>query len=137
CSNPVLTYYSPDGRVHLSNPHLAQLESDTLYHLALSTKTHNLEAMFGDVKFVCMGGAVKRMREFAEKVAKVLAIDEPLVDLTQASNRYSMFKVGPVLSISVMLECFMQTTFSNYFNFCLQHGMGVSSLSILMHEIIK
>ena len=32
-------------------------------------------------------------------------------------HRYSMFKVGPVLSIS--------------------HGMGVPSLSILMHEVIK
>ena len=32
-------------------------------------------------------------------------------------SRYSMFKVGPVLSIS--------------------HGMGVPSLSILMHEVIK
>ena len=31
--------------------------------------------------------------------------------------RYSMFKVGPVLSIS--------------------HGMGVPSLSILMHEVVK
>ena len=32
-------------------------------------------------------------------------------------TRYSMFKVGPVLSIS--------------------HGMGVPSLSILLHEVIK
>ena len=32
-------------------------------------------------------------------------------------SRYSMFKVGPVLSIS--------------------HGMGVPSLSILMHEVVK
>ncbi|XP_017493346.1 PREDICTED: uridine phosphorylase 1-like [Rhagoletis zephyria] len=113
---------SADGRVHLSNPHLADLESDTLYHLALGTSTHNLEDMFGDVKFVCMGGTVKRMHEFAKMVARELGLDggegdAPLVDLTAASNRYSMYKVGPVLSIS--------------------HGMGVSSLSILMHEIIK
>lgn len=98
--------YSADGRVHLSNPHLADLESDTLYHLALGTSTHNLEAMFGDVKFVCMGGTVKRMHEFAKMVARELGLDggegdAPLVDLTAASNRYSMYKVGPVLSISV------------------------------------
>ena len=97
--------YSPDGRVHLTNPHLTELETDTLYHLALGTDTHDLEAMFGDVKFVCMGGTVKRMKEFAEKVAKELEINEPLVDLTEASNRYSMYKVGPVLSVSVTLEC--------------------------------
>ena len=99
-------FNSADGRVHLTNPHLEQLESDTLYHLALGTHTHDLEAMFGDVKFVCMGGTVKRMHEFAEMVAKELGIDEPLVDLTKASNRYSMFKVGPVLSISVTIKSF-------------------------------
>lgn len=61
--------------------------------------------MFGDVKFVCMGGTVKRMCQFAATVARELGYeDEPLVDLTQASNRYSMYKVGPVLSISVTIS---------------------------------
>ncbi|KAL3207964.1 hypothetical protein MRX96_039386 [Rhipicephalus microplus] len=39
-----------EGYVHLHNPHLAKLGSDHLYHLALSTTTHSLVDMFGDVK---------------------------------------------------------------------------------------
>lgn len=40
-----------------------------------------------------------------------------LQDISQFSYRYCMYKVGPVLSIS--------------------HGMGVPSIGILLHEIIK
>lgn len=74
--------------------------------MAFGTDTHNLETMFGDVKFVCMGGTVKRMHAFAKMVARELGLpgggdDAPLVDLTAASNRYAMYKVGPVLSVSV------------------------------------
>lgn len=93
---------SQDGRLHLSNKHLANLQSDTLYHLALNTSTHNFEQMFGDIKFVCMGGTKKRMYEFAQLAAKELNIMESkLVDITEESHRFSMFKIGPILSISV------------------------------------
>ena len=34
----------------LPNPHIEQMEEDILYHLALGTKTHDLKAMFGDIK---------------------------------------------------------------------------------------
>lgn len=37
---------------YVKNPHLGNMEEDILYHFNLSTKTHNLPAMFGDIK-VC------------------------------------------------------------------------------------
>jgi uridine phosphorylase len=36
--------------VHVKNPYLDTMDEDILYHLDLGTKTHNLPAMFGDVK---------------------------------------------------------------------------------------
>ncbi|KAF7491479.1 Uridine phosphorylase 1 [Sarcoptes scabiei] len=108
---------NPDGRIKLRNPHMDCLESDFLYHLGLDTKKNNLKQMFGDVKFICMGGTAERMQDFAQLVANELGIDGSPVDLAKDSHRYSMFKIGPVLSVS--------------------HGMGVSSLSILMHELFK
>lgn len=92
---------TPDGRVELSNPNLKELEYDTLYHLALDTKNFDLEAMFGDVKFVCMGGTDKRMEDFANLCAQEFGVPTPLENITKASQRYAMFKVGPVLSVSV------------------------------------
>ncbi|XP_019377913.1 PREDICTED: uridine phosphorylase 2 isoform X3 [Gavialis gangeticus] len=42
--------YAGNGFVHVKNPHLALMDEDILYHLDLGTKTHNLPAMFGDIK---------------------------------------------------------------------------------------
>ncbi|KAJ8960406.1 hypothetical protein NQ318_013686 [Aromia moschata] len=71
--------------------------------------------------FVCMGGTPKRMETFAFYIMKEIGHKLPtgttLTDISQYSYRYSMYKVGPVLSIS--------------------HGMGVPSIGILLHEIIK
>lgn len=36
--------------VYVKNPYLDAMDEDILYHLDLGTKTHNLPAMFGDVK---------------------------------------------------------------------------------------
>jgi len=103
------------------NPHLATMSEDILYHLALGSSSHDLYAMFGDVKFVCVGGTPKRMEEFAyfimDQIDHKLPIGSKLLDISFSSYRYSMFKVGPVLSIS--------------------HGMGIPSVGILLHEIIK
>lgn len=103
------------------NPHLDGMISDHLYHLALGTSTHNLREMFGDVKFICVGGTAKRMLAFACEVKDYLGIKLPtgvrLQNMTQDADRYSMYKVGSVLSVT--------------------HGMGISSLSILLHELIK
>jgi uridine phosphorylase len=108
-------------KAFVSNRHLDTLPSDFLYHLALGTATHDLEEMFGDVRFVCVGGTTKRMETFAYYVGQQIGIKlqtgVTLQDITQNANRYSMFKIGPVLSVT--------------------HGMGAPSLSILLHELFK
>lgn len=58
-------------------------------------------------QFVCMGGTAKRMKEFAKFASKELGIPIPegtdFVDLTITSNRYAMYKVGPVLAVNVSI----------------------------------
>jgi len=109
-----------DNQVNI-NPHLRSIKEDTLYHIGLTHGKQDLKKMFGDVKFVCMGGTPHRMELFANYIGKIIDFSLPtgacLNDISKNSHRYSMFKVGPVLSIS--------------------HGMGVPSLSILMHEVVK
>ncbi|XP_058830389.1 uridine phosphorylase 1 isoform X1 [Topomyia yanbarensis] len=110
-----------DGSVKLRNPNIELMDQDILYHLALGSESHDLREMFGDVKFVCMGGTPKRMENFAhfimDEIGYKLPAGTQLQDISAFSYRYSMYKVGPVLSIS--------------------HGMGVPSLGILLHEMIK
>lgn len=57
------------------------------------------------LQFVCMGGTPKRMEQFANYIMKEIGHKLPagttLLDITKNSYRYSMYKVGPVLSISV------------------------------------
>ncbi|XP_065218420.1 uridine phosphorylase 1-like [Planococcus citri] len=110
-----------EGGVKLKNPNIELMDQDILYHLALGNESHDLVEMFGDVKFVCMGGTPKRMEKFAYYIMDEIGFKLPtgtcLQDISRFSYRYAMFKVGPVLSIS--------------------HGMGVPSVSILLHEIIK
>ncbi|XP_043549748.1 uridine phosphorylase 2-like [Chiloscyllium plagiosum] len=74
--------------------------------------------MFGDVKFVCVGGSANRMKAFAQFMHTELGLNESdsdLLDICAGTDRYNMYKTGPVLSIS--------------------HGMGVPS--IMLHELIK
>ncbi|XP_050293255.1 uridine phosphorylase 1 isoform X2 [Anthonomus grandis grandis] len=110
-----------DGTVRLRNPHIELMDQDILYHIALGSESHDLVEMFGDVKFVCMGGTPKRMEGFAHYIMKEIGYKLPtgttLMDISQYSYRYSMYKVGPVISVS--------------------HGMGVPSIGILLHEMIK
>ncbi|XP_074153522.1 uridine phosphorylase 2 isoform X1 [Sminthopsis crassicaudata] len=106
--------------VHVKNPHLDSMDEDILYHLDLGTKTHNFPAMFGDVKFVCVGGSPNRMKAFALFIHKELGLEgseEDIQDICAGTDRYCMYKTGPVLSIS--------------------HGMGIPSISIMLHELIK
>lgn len=111
----------PDGTVKLRNPNIELMDQDILYHLALGSGSHDLVEMFGDVKFVCMGGTPKRMENFAHFIMGEIGYKLPagtqLQDISAFSYRYSMYKVGPVLSIS--------------------HGMGAPSVGILLHEMIK
>jgi hypothetical protein len=98
----IVLFNSSDGTTIIQNPNLSNLSSDTLHHLGLSTDTVDFKAMFGDVKFVCMGGTASRMKSFAQYIAKELGIDSPLQDITGNSNRFSMYKIGPVLSVNVI-----------------------------------
>ncbi|KAL0271369.1 UNVERIFIED_CONTAM: hypothetical protein PYX00_008478 [Menopon gallinae] len=111
----------PDGSVKLRNPHIELMDQDILYHLALGSESHDLVSMFGDIKFVCMGGTPKRVEQFAfyimEEIGHKLPSGTTLQDISHFSYRYSMYKVGPILSIS--------------------HGMGIPSVGILLHEVIK
>lgn len=110
-----------NGLHHPTNPHLSKMDNDYLYHLGLGTASHDLKEMFGNVRFVCMGGTPERMKNFAHYVLKELGNKLPtgttLYNISEHSHRYAMYKVGPVLSVS--------------------HGMGVPSLSILLNEMIK
>lgn len=81
------------------------------------------------------------MEQFAyyimEQIGHKLPAGTTLQDISQYSYRYCMYKVGPVLSISVRqrerisLNCYTMSFFR------LQHGMGIPSVGILLHEVIK
>jgi len=119
-SESEVTRYS-NGTIRLRNPHINFMDQDILYHLALGSESHDLIEMFHDIKFVCIGGTPKRMEEFAyfmvNEIGHKLPTGTQLLDISRYSYRYSMYKVGPILSIS--------------------HGMGIPSVSILLHEVIK
>ncbi|KAM9550643.1 uridine phosphorylase 2 isoform 1-T1 [Guaruba guarouba] len=114
------TVYSGSRLVRIKNPHLESMEEDVLYRLDLGRKTHNLPAVFGDIKFVCIGGSPNRMRAFAQFMHKQLGLagdGEDLADICVGTDHYAMYRAGPVLSIS--------------------HGLGIPSISIMLHELIK
>lgn len=75
-----------------------------------------------------MGGKAKRMYNFANYIKEELGIKLPygskLVDLTEKSNRYSMYKVGPVLSINVITEMHQSAIYfiKNYIFFSMEWG---------------
>ncbi|KAM9783229.1 uridine phosphorylase 1 [Neosynchiropus ocellatus] len=76
--------------------------------------------MFGDVKFVCVGGSALRMKSFIRYVAAELGVADPdseYPNICAGTDRYVMYKAGPVLAVN--------------------HGIGGPSASILLHELIK
>jgi len=103
----------------LLNPQIASLNPDYYYHLGLSSSAP-LREQFGDVRFVLMQGSSVRAAETIRKVQVALNIPLPVgtaLSPIGKTERYSMYKCGPVLSVS--------------------HGMGKPSISILLHEITK
>ncbi|XP_054847688.1 uridine phosphorylase 1-like [Eublepharis macularius] len=111
---------SKESSIHIPNPHFEKMKEDILYHFALGTGTHDFPALFGDVKFVCIGGSPLRMKAFISYVAEQLEIGSPSNDfpnICAATDRYAMYKAGPVLSVS--------------------HGIGMPSIAIMLHELIK
>jgi uridine phosphorylase len=117
--------------------------ADNLFHLGLNTHRDDLPGMFGDVKFFLTGGAAARMRDLAHKLA--FALPEEMLKTSNAgyrkrfasiggaeetrcslhgvlgpiasTERFEMYKVGPVLLCN--------------------HGMGIPSTAIMLHEIAK
>ena len=75
------------------------MNEDVLYHLALGSGSHDLSRMFGDVRFVCMGGTPQRMKSFAEYMLKELGYILPtgtcLLDISERSHRYSKRRLTP------------------------------------------
>lgn len=75
------------------------------------SKRLNIHIYFFNRKsqFVCLGGTPKRMEQFAfyimEEIGHKLPSGTTLQDISRFSYRYSMYKVGPVLSISVSFNC--------------------------------
>lgn len=64
--------------------------------------TANQSAFY--TQFVCVGGSPNRMRSFAQFMHKELGLEgdgEDLADICAGTDRYAMYRVGPVLSISV------------------------------------
>lgn len=106
-------------------------DGDILYHIALGNKSHDLPKMFSDVKvlyifyliaefdvknypsrrlllpfqFVVLGGTPKQVEQFAYFVMKEIKYELPpgtvLNNISKCCHRYAMFKVGPVLCVSV------------------------------------
>ncbi|XP_060065715.1 uridine phosphorylase 1-like [Ylistrum balloti] len=110
-----------NGPVRVRNPHIKSLGVDHLYHIALDTSDiDKLQAIFGDVKFVCFGGQPSRMEGFVKYINKELGINTNgrcPQNYAAGTDRYCVYKAGPVLSVS--------------------HGIGVPSLSIVFNEIVK
>uniref|UniRef100_A0A8C0WGN2 Uridine phosphorylase n=1 Tax=Castor canadensis TaxID=51338 RepID=A0A8C0WGN2_CASCN len=114
-----LKNYPNDCLVQLSNPNIVTMKEDVLYDFSLSTSTLEFPAMFGDVKFVSVLGSHSRMNSFIKYVAVELAFGHPGMSTPTSvyDCPHAMYKVGPVLSMS--------------------HGMGIPSIAIMLHELIK
>lgn len=108
-------------QLFVRNPHLKELEDDVLFHIGITAGDHkNLKNLFGDVKFVCMGGSTNRIKHFAKfiqgELKDYLKEDNEPLNMSK-SDRYVLYKVGPVLAVN--------------------HGIGTPSLVVIMHEVFK
>lgn len=88
---------------------------------------------------------MKAFAQFMHQELNLPGNPEELKDICEGTDRYCMYKVGPVLSISVSVAQAALTVKCDVFFFfkshaslsLLQHGMGVPSISIMLHELIK
>lgn len=58
-------------------------------------------------QFVCVGGSPWRMKSFIEYIAGELSLEDPKAEypnICAGTDRYAMYKIGPVLSVSVREE---------------------------------
>lgn len=98
------------------NTKLTQLSEEHFFHIEDKNlnSSADLKSLLGDVKVVLMSGPAARAEAIAQQVSEAFHLPK-----TQhgSSERYSIYKVGPVISLS--------------------HGIGCASLSIVLHEITK
>lgn len=60
--------------------------------------------VFDVFQFVCVGGSPWRMKSFTEYIAAELGMEDPASEypnICAGTDRYAMYKVGPVLFVSV------------------------------------
>ncbi|CAG5117990.1 unnamed protein product [Candidula unifasciata] len=106
--------------VMLPNKHLDHLDSDYLFHLDIPLNDSEIVSKFHNVKFVCIGGTANRMEKLALHLGQEINFQptgNSRFDYSFTNERYSGFKVGPV--------------------FCVSHGIGTPSLSVMLHELFK
>lgn len=144
------------------NPHLAELNPDFLYHLGL-TSEDPLPELFGDTKFVCMGGSGPRAEKVATKFSQQLGL--PIVRYsTDTENEVSNMEgvqqnIGEIIAGTrplragmegvydfVAKEAGLPTAIGKRERFELykvgpviivSHGMGMPSMQIELDEVTK
>ncbi|CAH8495136.1 unnamed protein product [Schistosoma turkestanicum] len=99
------------------NRYLSELDEDVFHHFGFSTKSFNFKEKFGDVKFVCICGSRGRIYNFAESMAKAAGLQLPVENIATSSGRFALYKVDHILFAD--------------------HGIGVPSTLILLHEMTK
>lgn len=111
-------------RARLDGPHFSDVfttsPTDNLYHLGMTTASHDLVQLFGDTEVVCMMGSAVRAEVFAKKHLHPVFGGKSELDSVKpfgTTERGSLFKVGKVISMS--------------------HGMGNPSTLIFLHEVAK
>ncbi len=120
--------YSEKDLPQENNAWLDKNPSDYLYHfwfdkngvgIEWALKWKSLEEIFWDVTHVCMGGSPERAENFAHTLHREMNPDSERIPVEPIwkTERFSLFKVWSVISVS--------------------HGMGMPSMSILLHEITK
>ncbi|VDP22340.1 unnamed protein product [Onchocerca flexuosa] len=85
--------------VHIDNPILEKQSDDHFYHLGITKSAIDIPQMYGDVKFVCMGGSTTRIKNYAEIFAEEVGIK--MSDNLSTTDRYVMYKTGQVLWVNV------------------------------------
>lgn len=111
----------------LGNKHLQDLDRDVLFHLGyeLPADIETVRRLFGNVRYVLMGGSPGRahllIREYAKRLQQAdILMNVEKEDLDKdwcLSERYHIYKCGQVISLA--------------------HGIGAGSILVALHEIAK
>ncbi|NXP24916.1 UPP2 phosphorylase, partial [Scytalopus superciliaris] len=120
------------GFVHVKNPYLDLTEEDILYHLDLGTKMHNLPAMFGDIK-------VKSRCRSETAVPPLHRPSSPVSHSSAGPCQGPTAASAPTGTGSGCSTKGLSDPGQPGQGGCLSllHGMGIPSISIMLHELIK